>query len=110
MFHSLADAHELAENAWALICPLLSNDKLHTRGVHAVPKRCYHSKISNTEKSIKLVLFQRLMTRNFISKTHSESFPNVFGHVLVMDRNEVKTPIFAINMRNKLGDLSFKFW
>jgi len=110
MFHGLADAHELAENAWALICPLLSNDELHTCGVHAVPKRCYHSKISNTEKGIKLVLFQRLVTRNLVLETHSESFPNVFGHVLVVDRNEVKTPIFAIDMRNKLGDLSFKLW
>ena len=98
MFHILADAHELAKNTWALICLLLSDDELHTRGVHAVPKRCYNSKISNTEKGIKLVFFQRLVTRNFISGTHSEPFSNIFGHVLVMDRNEVKTPIFTINV------------
>ena len=108
MVHILADAHKLAKNTWALVRLLLSNDELHTRGVHAVPKRGYNGKISNTEKSIKLILFQRLVTGSLSSGTQSGPIPNIFGHVLMMDRNEVKTPIFTINVRNKLGDLSFE--
>ena len=86
----------------------LAYDVFHACRVHAIAKRGDKSEIGDTQERVELVFFDHLMTirRQGVSSLRTRI---TLFHELVMDRNEVKRTIFAIDVCNQLRNLSFQF-
>lgn len=66
IFHMLANTHKLAQHKRRIIRPALGNHKLHAGGIHPVPERRDHSKVSYTQQSIKFVFLQGLVATIYL--------------------------------------------
>lgn len=107
--HIARDTHKLRQHEWALLALFLCEHEFHTGSVHAVSKRSDHSKIGDTEEGIEFVLLDGLVTsRGSISMRNSGGERT--DDVLMMNWNEIKRTIFAVDMGYDLGDLPLEFW
>ena len=100
--HVARDAHEFRQHERALLRPLLCEDELHRRRVHAVAQRRDHTEVSDGKQSVELVLLYRLVAVGNLVNTVMH---NKRRDILVMHRDEVERTILAVDMRDELRHL-----
>jgi hypothetical protein len=71
--HGVRDTHKLGKNKGCLVRPLLANDILHRSRIHTISKGCDEGKIGYTQKCVKVVLFDSLVTIDFVRNCYSEN-------------------------------------
>lgn len=84
--HVVRNAHKFGEDKWALLGPFLGDNELHGRGIHTITERGDEGKVSDGQKGVKLVFFDRL--------------------VVMVDGNEVQRTELSVDVSDKLGDLT----